>query len=53
MIKTFFVYTYRYSGEFRELGTMIDELATAIWENVSIMEMIQEKLKLFLHKYYL
>ncbi|XP_001607339.4 atlastin isoform X2 [Nasonia vitripennis] len=24
----------RYSGEFRELGSILDELATAIWENV-------------------
>ena len=25
----------RYSGEFREVGTKIDEAASALWENVS------------------
>jgi atlastin len=33
----FFFLHIRYSGEFREIGTQIDDLANTIWENVSII----------------
>lgn len=35
VIYIFLFYLIRYSGELREIGVQIDEVASFIWENVS------------------
>jgi hypothetical protein len=33
----YFLFVYRYSGEMREIGSQIDEVATVLWEGVSFI----------------
>lgn len=48
-LNTIFVWVlFRYSGEFREIGTQIDDLASKIWENVSTCIFLKIKIPYFL-----